>query len=104
MIEHINVHQWYLGEQRNTAVKYEEAVVSWYDQVYLPLVYIIRKQKVLEEFPGRTESDLYLWIIEHQGYLRETLGGEVSLEAAAEHFTEDGSIESTKGRDESQVK
>ena len=98
--EHINVHQWYLGEQRKTAIRYEEAVISWYDHVYLPLVDIIRKQEILDEFPGRTKSDLYLWIIEHQGYLRETIGGDVSLEAAAEHFTDDISIESTKGEND----
>ncbi|OGO62822.1 MAG: hypothetical protein A2Z45_06055 [Chloroflexi bacterium RBG_19FT_COMBO_55_16] len=104
LIEHINVHQWYLGEQRKTEVKYEEAVISWYDHVYMPLVNIIRKQKILDEFPGRTESDLYLWIIEHQGFLRETFGGDISLEAAAEHFTEDVSVESPKDENDDEGK
>ena len=102
--EHIKVHRWYLGEQRKTAITYEEAVTSWYDHVYLPLVQIIRKQHILDEFPGRTETDLYLWIIEHQGYLREALGKEVSLEAAAEHFTEDIPEELTKDPEEDRGK
>jgi len=31
----------------------------------------IREAGVLREFPSRTESDLYLWLIEHLWYLRE---------------------------------
>jgi uncharacterized membrane protein YfbV (UPF0208 family) len=89
LLEHIDVHRWYLGEQKKSEVSYEEAVLSWYDQVYLPLVKIIREQHILREFPGRTEADLYLWIIEHQGMLRSTYGDEIPLETAAENFAED---------------
>jgi hypothetical protein len=88
MLEHIDVHRWYLGIQRGGEVPYEEAVVSWYDHVFSPLVDLIRAQGILAEFPGRTETDLYLWIIEHQGFLRETYGSEVPLEQVAEQFTE----------------
>lgn len=89
LYEHIAVHRWYLGEQRKAEVPYAEAVASWYDQVYLPLVEIIRQQDILREFPRRTETDLYLWIITHRWHLRETYGEEVPLEAAAEDFAED---------------
>jgi hypothetical protein len=50
---------------------------------------MIRAQGILEEFPGRTEADLYLWIIEHQGYLRDTYGRELSLEEATELFKQE---------------
>lgn len=89
LYEHIAVHRWYLGEQRKEEVSYAEAVASWYDHVYLPLVEIIRQQGILSEFPGRTETDLYLWIITHRWHLQVTYGEEVPLEAAAEDFTED---------------
>jgi hypothetical protein len=71
LLEQIDVHRWYLGVQRKREVPYEEAVVSWYDQVYMPLVKIIQKQGILKEFPGRTETDLYMWIITRQWYLRQ---------------------------------
>lgn len=85
--EHIAAHRWYLGESSQKEVAYEEAVSSWYDHVYLPIVEIIREQKILDEFPGRTETDLYLWIIRHQWFLREHYGSEISIEEAAEKFT-----------------
>lgn len=86
--EHIETHRWFLGERRKHPVSFEEAAVSWYDEVYMPLVQVIREQGTLKEFPGRTEADLYLWIIEHLWYLREELQHEVSLEDAAQHFTD----------------
>jgi uncharacterized membrane protein YfbV (UPF0208 family) len=80
ILEHIAVHRWYLGEKRKAEVPYSEAVVSWYDNVYLPLVEIIRDQGILEQFPRSTETDLYLWIVEYQGYLREAYREEASDE------------------------
>jgi hypothetical protein len=88
LIEHIETHRWFLGEQWNHPASFEEATTSWYDDVYLPLVKVIREQGTLKEFPGRTEADLYLWIIEHLWYLREEMHQDISLEDAAQHFTE----------------
>jgi hypothetical protein len=88
-LEHIDVHRYYLGEQRNEEVPYSEAVISWYDHVYLPLAGFIQEHAILESFPGRTEADLYLWIIRHQNYLRNVYGDEVAVEKAAEQFVSD---------------
>jgi hypothetical protein len=96
-LEHIDVHRWYLGEQRNTDVSYTEAVSSWYDHVYLPLAGYIQEHGILQAFPERTEADLYLWIIRHQNYLRNAFGDEVPVEQAAEQLVSDfGSA--TKGK------
>lgn len=86
LIEHIHVHRWFMGEERNAPVLWEEAVQSWYDEVYLPLVEGIREAKTLRQFPTRTEADLYLWVIEHLYYLREQYE-DVTLKGAIEHFT-----------------
>jgi hypothetical protein len=83
LLEHIDVHRWYLGEQQGREVGYAEALASWVDRVYQPLVQTIREQDILSEFPGRTETDLYLWIIAHLDYLRQIFGEEVSIEQAA---------------------
>ncbi len=87
--EHIAVHQWYLGEQWNSEISEEQAVTSWFDNVYSPIVKIILEQEILKDFPNRSETDLYLWIIEHQFYLSEMWGDEVPIETAAEKFSDD---------------
>ncbi len=88
LLEHINAHRWFMGEKRDRPVAYEDAVAHWYDRVYLPLVKIIEEGKILNKFPGRTEADLYLWIIEHLWYLREECPEcNTSYEQAVADFT-----------------
>lgn len=94
--QHIDSHRWFLGENRREDVPYFEAVKSWYENVYLPLVSIIRDVKILEDFPGRTESDLYLWIIEHRWHLQQTYGEDVSLKQAVEKFADNQKIGKTR--------
>ena len=89
ILEHISVHRWYLGEQRNTDIPYPEAVVSWYDNVYSPLARIIQDQRLVSHFPNRTVGDLYLWIIEYQWYRREAYKVEYAFEEAADKFIDD---------------
>ena len=72
LLEHIDVHRYYLGVEWQRDFTYEEAVTSWYDTVYLPAVESIREQGLLSEFSGRTEADAYIWMIEH----REEMGEE----------------------------
>ena len=83
---HIEGHQYYLGQARGGPVTFEEAVRSWYKLVYLPTVQIIRRSGILSRFPGRTEGDLYIWVLEHQYYLRQREGDQISVEEAAQSF------------------
>jgi hypothetical protein len=80
-----------LGEARKSEVPFSEAAASWYDNVYRPLVDVIIEQDILKDFSGRTETDLYLWIIRHQWHLRETYGEEITLHKAVQTFSNDHS-------------
>jgi hypothetical protein len=42
--------------------------------VYLPTVQIIRESTLLEQFHGRTEADLYVWLSVHRQELSELYG------------------------------
>ena len=74
MLEHIAVHRYFMGLDWKRDISDEEAVMHWYDTVYMPVVGIIRESKIMQEFPGKTEGDLYLWVLDHQRYLAESLG------------------------------
>lgn len=89
LIEHIEVHRWYKGEERHAPVSWKEAVISWFSEVYDPLIAIIREQNILRNFPHRTEADLYLWIIEHLYFLKEKYQEDISLEEAVMHFADE---------------
>lgn len=71
LMEHIDVHRWYLGELRVAEVPYEEAVESWYENVYFPLIDALRSQDIFDDFPEIAEIDIYLWMMEYQTYLRD---------------------------------
>ena len=90
LLEHISVHRYYMGIEQDREIPYEEAVTSWYDNVYMPLVKVIREENILQGFPGRTETDLYVWIIEHEYFLREKYGVEdVADKEVAEHYAKE---------------
>jgi hypothetical protein len=75
LVTHINGHRYFMGLERGEEVAREEAVANWYDTVYLPVVQVLREREALRAFPGRTEADLYRWIMDHRWYLRERNGG-----------------------------
>jgi len=83
LLEHIQVHRYFMGLEQQREIPYEKAVADWYDQVYLPVVRVIREQEILQRFPERTETDLYLWLSRHRAELEDALGWEVEPEAAA---------------------
>jgi hypothetical protein len=74
ILEHIAVHRYFLGLDWQRDISEEEAVAHWYDTVYMPIVEVIRETEILKEFPGRTEGDLYLWVLDHQHYLEAEQG------------------------------
>jgi len=76
LLEHIEVHRYYLGLEQQRDVSLEEAAASWHDQVYLPVVEALREIGTLREFPRRTEADLYLWVAYHRECLGERYGGQ----------------------------
>ena len=79
LLHHIEVHRYLRNLDLERAGQTErlsraEAVTSWYDRVYLPVVDAMLNQRLLEHFPGRTEADLYFWIVKHRERLSPRFG------------------------------
>ena len=92
ILEHIAVHRYFMGLDLQREITEDEAVTHWYDNVYLPIIEVIRGSKVLSEFPGRTEADLYVWVLDHQRYLAQAEGQplEKPADAAREYLDDRG--------------
>jgi hypothetical protein len=69
LVRHINSYRYALGLELGRAIERDEAVGGWYDAVYLPIAQVIRQQNALKRFPGRTEADLYRWIMDNRDKL-----------------------------------
>ena len=89
IIQHIEGHRYFLGIDEDRPIDWDEAVKSWYDNVYMPMVKSIREYGILEEFPNRTEADLYVWLMHHQSALIANYGGNfLSPQDTARDFKE----------------
>lgn len=92
LLDHIRTRQYYLDRKPERAgqppVTWEEAVKSWYERLYLRIVQNIEEHDVMFRFPGRTEADLYLWIMDHRYFLSQQEGADVGSEEATLDFSE----------------
>ena len=87
LTRHIEGHRYFLSLERGHAISTEQAIEHWYDTVYLPLVAAIRRSGITAAFGGRTEADLYLWIMEHRHYLTEQAGRDPGADTAVRDYT-----------------
>ena len=85
---HILVHKYYMNEQQHTEINFNDALISWFKTVYLPVIAVIDKYKLLSDFKNRTKSDIYVWIVEHWDRLKQKNGNDFSLDDAARDFVE----------------
>ncbi len=107
LLRHIHVH-WYL---RNLEIEraggdnwlsWPDAVQSWCQNVYMPVVEAIRRYDVMEDFPARTEADLYLWIAHHreelsQEYDLAPLSPDEAVSTFAQVYSDDVLLRTMKG-------
>ena len=78
-------HGFRLTQLWRRYVSPEEVLRDWYENQYAPIAHMIREDRILDAFPGRTELDLYLWIVEHRERLAlEARDQRISPEAAKE--------------------
>ncbi len=85
--EHISVHRYYLGEYYNRAVSLEDAIISWYNTLYLPIVTCLEENNFLQKFSKRHRADLYIWVLKHWDELKKDYGDDVTIEKATADFT-----------------
>jgi heme-degrading monooxygenase HmoA len=87
LLEHISVHRWYKGVEWKRPVSWDEAVASWRDTVYRPMIGTIKQSCVMDDFPDATPADLYLFTMAHLHNLRERYGDQVvTPEKAMRHL------------------
>lgn len=86
LLDHIGVHRYYRGIELAGPVSWDEAVRSWYETVYRPMIETIRRSRILQQFPNRTETDLYLFTMDHLHHLRRRYGPAFPLSRAVRHF------------------
>lgn len=86
LLEHINNYKYLVSEKEQHEHTWPEAVTSWYYNMYSQVVFSIHFYNVLQYFQGRTEGDLYIWVMDHWHFLKEKYS-QVGLEDAVRDYS-----------------
>ncbi|OQY34046.1 MAG: transcriptional regulator [Spirochaetaceae bacterium 4572_59] len=87
MLRHILGHKYFINMDQEEEIALELAARSWRENLYQPIIRTIQTANLLSRFPGRTEADLYIWIVKHWHELKDKYGQEYPMEAAAAAFS-----------------
>lgn len=88
MLRHIYGHKYYINQGNSKEITLEEAALSWYENVYTPIIQIVKNENMLSRFPGRTASDLYIWTIKKWDELKEKYGQAYPLDQAVKDYND----------------
>jgi hypothetical protein len=87
LLEHIRVHRYFRGIDLDRPFGWDEAVASWRDLVYRPMIRRICESGVMDDFEDRTPTDFYLFVMDHLHTLRERYDDrDIDDEAALRHL------------------
>lgn len=77
---HILTHKYFINQNQTEEIPMEDAILSWFNNVYLPVVTTIHKYKIMKYFRKNTVSDLYVWIITFYDELKKKFGDGLPLD------------------------
>lgn len=97
LMEQIDICCYILENEGQKQAALQDAAANWYDTLYIPLAEAIRDRELLQWFPGRTITDLYIWISENRAALEKELGWELHSDAAATDLILKRSVASESG-------
>ncbi len=86
---HILTHKYYINMNKTEEISMTEAVQSWYEKVYLPVIKVISDSKIMKKFRKRTVCDLYVWLIKYWEELKKKFGDDYPLNQVLEDFSRD---------------
>ncbi len=95
MLSHILGHKYFINMDQEEEIPLPQAARSWYKTLYVPVVKEIQNSKILNRFPGRTEADLYIWVVNHWHKLKEKYGQDFSLRETIAQYKKS---QTSKGR------
>ncbi|MDC7223614.1 MAG: transcriptional regulator [Spirochaetales bacterium] len=87
MLRHILGHKYFISQEAGEEIEFDRAARSWFEKIFLPINKIIVENNLVSRFPGRTEADIYMWIVKHWDGLKNKYGQDFPLEEAAAEYS-----------------
>lgn len=86
---HILVHKYYCEERGGAPLEFSDALLSWYTNVYCPVMAAVGDARIYERYPKRKPGDFYVWIVKRWDDLKEEFGGDYTLKDTVLNAGED---------------
>ena len=86
LLNHIETHKYLINENLPFEVNFDEAIFSWEENVYNPMMNAIKKAGLAEHFPMFTITELFRRVQDHLYYLSVQRGKVVYPDEAVESF------------------
>lgn len=67
----------------------QEAIMAWYEMLYLPALQIIQESNIMAQFPGRTQADLFAWLSKNRQALIQQYGHYDNIAHLVEQIAQD---------------
>ena len=87
-LQSIQDHKYLVNERIPYEITLEEALFSWYENVYHPVSQAIEDEGLEACFPGATRGELFLWVSRHWHFLERESGHAVSAWEAARSYAQ----------------
>lgn len=83
---HILTHKYYINLNIEEEISLQDAILSWFNTVYMPMIQTINNTKIMKKFKNRTLSDLYVWMIKYWDDLKRKFGDDYPIDLMAKDF------------------
>ena len=71
LLIHIEQHRQEIQRTLGRPVSIKEAAEDWYDYIYAPTIQLVEEHGILDRFPDRTATDLFVWTLRNWTELRD---------------------------------
>ncbi|QEN06351.1 transcriptional regulator [Thiospirochaeta perfilievii] len=88
LLNHILGHKYFINQGIEDEISLKEATISWYENLYSPIIKTVREDSLVARFNNRTEADLYIWIVKHWDDLKSKYGQDFPLDQATKEYSD----------------
>jgi hypothetical protein len=86
LLQSIQDHKYLTNEGIPFEITMEQALFSWFENVFDPMTRMIDEEGLLWAFPGVPRGELFMWVTSHWHFLKQESGRDISFEEAVNSY------------------
>ncbi|TFG60834.1 MAG: hypothetical protein E4H36_11410 [Spirochaetales bacterium] len=90
LLEHIEVHKYFINQRISWTITWDDALFSWHENVFAPIISILSHRQVNKAFPGKSTGELFFDISTHWYFLSEKTPRISYMDAALDYLSKYG--------------